>query len=394
MTKILAVSAVLLFLLTASSALSAAPTEIRIGATVSETGKFATEVGPFSRLFTAWAELINAKGGLRLKKYGASVPVKTIVYDDQSQEAATRRLYERLAVKDRVDFMFGPYSSPLTFSASVAAENRDIPFLAICANSPKIYSRGFQWLACVIDEAPRYTYRYWEMVKARGSDATVGFVVEDTLHPLGVYQGARVLAREAGLTEVSAHILAPDTQDFTPVLAALEKAKPDIIFVSANIPFSIAFMKQALEYGLSPKEWHVIHHSGVFRDTLGAMADSIVGQIYWTPRAGDDMSRFWVQILERANVDTAMYPWAPAYLAAFQVAQQAIENAGSLDKAEIMKSLKALRTRTPLGEAWFKENGSGAVNTYPAQIQGGNYVIVWPPEMADGKPVYPAPVPK
>ncbi len=161
--------------------------------------------------------------------------------------------------------------------------------------------------------------------------------------------------------------------------------------MSANIPFSIAFMKQALEYGLSPKEWHVIHHSGVFRDTLGSMSDHIIGQIYWSPQARDDLSRRWIDILERARIDTDLYPWAPAYLAAFYAAEQALAEAGSLDGGKIMESLKGLRLQTPLGEASFKENGSGAINTFPSQIQDGKYVIVWPPEMATGKAIYPAP---
>ncbi len=198
MYQILAVVAACWLFFAPAPSTAADPDAIRIGATVSETGKFATEVGPFARLFKAWADQVNDNGGLRLERYGKSLPIKAVVYDDQSEEASARRLYERLAVKDRVDLMFGPYSSPLTFSASVAAENRKIPFIAVCANSPRIYERGFKWLACVIDEAPRYTYRYWEMVKARGTDSTVGFVVEDTLHPLGVYRAPTRWPRRRG----------------------------------------------------------------------------------------------------------------------------------------------------------------------------------------------------
>ena len=42
--------------------------EIRIGATVSASGKFATEVGPFKKLLTEWTEKINRQGGLPLTK--------------------------------------------------------------------------------------------------------------------------------------------------------------------------------------------------------------------------------------------------------------------------------------------------------------------------------------
>ncbi len=127
-------------------------------ATVSRTGHFSTEIGPFERLMDAWADIVNARGGLMVK--GKQIPVKFTIYDDKSDQAAARKYYERLITVDKVDLLLGPYSSPLTFAASTAAENHQVPFIAICANSPKIYTRGFEWIVAVIDIGPRYTYRY------------------------------------------------------------------------------------------------------------------------------------------------------------------------------------------------------------------------------------------
>ena len=128
-----------------------APEAIVIGATVSQSGHFSSEVGPFKRLMEAWAEMVNEKGGIKLKQYGKSLPVKFVIYDDASNEATTKKYYERLATVDKANVLLGPYSSPLTFAASTAGENHKIPFIAVCANAPKIYSRGFKWLVGVID---------------------------------------------------------------------------------------------------------------------------------------------------------------------------------------------------------------------------------------------------
>ena len=112
------------------------PDAIRVGATVSVSGKFSTEIGPFQRLFQAWVDEVNRQGGIYLKKYGRKLPLKLITYDDRSDAATARRFYERLVTVDRVDLLFGPYSSPLTFAASTASEKHPVPFIAICANSP------------------------------------------------------------------------------------------------------------------------------------------------------------------------------------------------------------------------------------------------------------------
>jgi branched-chain amino acid transport system substrate-binding protein len=372
-------------------AAAGAPDKILIGATVSQTGHFSSEIGPFKRLMEAWADLVNAKGGIEMKKYGKKLPVKFIIYDDKSDQATVKKYYERLATVDKVNLMLGPYSSPLTFAASTAGENHKIPFIAICANSPKIYSRGFKWLVGVIDLGPRYTYRYWDMIKSEGKAKSVSFVVEDTLHPLGVFKGSKELAEKAGLKVLSSDIIPANARDFTPVITKLKEKNPDIVYVSSNIPFAINFMKQAKELKLNPKEYHCIHHSGVFREPLGKDAEYVVGQSYWTEgmKLGDP--KLIVDVLKKAKVSEPQYPWAPAYVAAFQIAQAALEKAGTLEKQPLMDALKGLKLDTVLGTAQFHKTGYGTINTYPSQIQQAKYVVIWPPKVATGKHVYPRP---
>ncbi len=370
-------------------ALSAGPEKIHIGATVSKSGHFSSEVGPFERLMNAWAETVNAEGGIMLKEYGRKVPVEFTVYDDKSDQATARKYYERLVTVDKVDLLLGPYSSPLTFAASTAAENRKVPFIAICANSPKIYTRGYQWIVAVIDIGPRYTYRYWEMIEEEGKAGSVSFVVEDTIHPLGVFEGSKKLAQEGGLEVLTEDILPADTRDFTPVLTKLKEADADIVYVSSNIPFAVNFMKQAREMKLNPREYHCIHHSGVFKDPLGDTAEHVVGQSYWVEGMELGDTELITGVLNKANISEPMYPWAPAYVAAFEIVQAALEEAGTLDKGTLMKTLKGLEVQTVLGKAYFHETGYGSINTYPSQIQGGEYKIIYPPDVATGEHIYP-----
>ena len=103
--------------------------EVRIGLTVSESGHFSTEIGPFRKLVEAWVQDINQRGGLKIGDDEHSI--KLFIYDDKSDEATARRMYERMAVVHKVHLMIGPYSSPLTFAATTTAENHGIPFLAI-----------------------------------------------------------------------------------------------------------------------------------------------------------------------------------------------------------------------------------------------------------------------
>jgi branched-chain amino acid transport system substrate-binding protein len=364
------------------------PKEIRIGATISMSGKFSTEVGPFKKLMEAYAAAVNHRGGIYVKTADARLPIRLIVYDDKSDGPTARKFYERLVSVDKADILLGPYSSPLTFAASVAAEENRVPFIAVCANSPKIYNRGFKWIVCVIDAAPRYTHRYWDMIKAEGRAKTVAFVVEDTLHPQGVYRGAKKLAQDAGLTEVALKVLPPDTHDFTAAIVKIQEKSPDIVFVSANVPFSIAFMRQARELGLNPKEFHVIHHGGVFKKGVGAGAEGVVGQSYWTRGMDYGNPDLFMEVMARSGINLDDFPWAPAYMMAFETVTRAIERAGSLNKEKIMATLKHLNIMTIGGVVSFSKNGVGAINTYPSQIIDGQYHIIWPPEVATARHRY------
>jgi len=337
----------------------------------------------------AYAETINHRGGIYLKTADARLPVKFIVYDDKSDGPTARKFYERLISVDKASILLGPYSSPVTFAASVAAEENQVPFIAICANSHKIYNRGFKWIVCVIDSAPRYTHRYWDMIKAEGWAKTVGFVVEDTLHPQGVYRGAKKLAEAAGLKEVALKVLPADTHDFTAAIVKIQDVSPDIVFVSANVPFSIAFMRQARELSLNPKEFHVIHHGGVFKKGLGSGAEGVVGQSYWTQGMDYGNPELFNEVLKRSEISLDDFPWAPAYMMAFEVATQAIERAGSLEREKLMATLKRLRVMTIGGVVSFSENGVGTINTYPSQIIDSQYNIVWPTDVATARHRYP-----
>jgi branched-chain amino acid transport system substrate-binding protein len=370
-----------------SAALAAQP--VRVGATVSESGPFATEVGPFRRLMEAWAKQVNAGGGLRVGQERR--PLEVVIYDDRSDEATALRMYERLASVDRVHLLLGPYSSPLTFAASSAAETHRIPFVAICANSPKIYNRGFQWIVCVIDAAPRYTHRYWELVKAAGKARSVAFVVEDTLHPRGVADGARQLAEQAGLNVIGQYIAPRDQRDFAAVLAPLAAQDPDIVFVAANIPFAVQVIAQAREMGLRPREYHVIHHGGIFRRSLGEAAEYVTGQSYWTPGMTGGAAERFTDLLAQAGIALEDYPWSPAYMMAFEALEAALHSVGTTDAAPLMQSLKALEVQTIGGLLRFQPDGVGSINTYPSQIQQGTYRIVWPAAVATGTYRYPHP---
>jgi len=374
-----------LIMLTSVTSKAEQPT-FRIGMTVSMTGPFSQEVGPFKNLIKAWENNVNQKGGINIG--GTSHRLEIIVYDDCSDQNTTRTSYERLIRANKVNLLMGPYSSPLTFVASIPAEENNIPFIAICGNSPKIYERDFKWLLGILDLAPNYTKHYWDLLKHENFIKTVAFVVEDSMHPKSVYNGSKELATSYGFNIVQEDIVATDTQDFSSLILKLKNKKPDLIFVSANVHFASAFMRQAKERGLEAKEFHCIHHSGVFRKAVGDFAENVTGQMYWVKGMKTPGSEEFVTLLEQANIDPYDYPWASAYFAAFQTVEQALKQSQGISNSQILSSLKAKDYDTLCGKNSFEAKGHGRINPMPAQIQQGTYQIMWPESMATSQHKY------
>lgn len=359
---------------------------LKIGMSISMSGPFSQEVGPFKELARAWETHKNKGGGISIG--GIPHRVEFVVYDDRSDQTTVRTAYERLIRSDAVDLLLGPYSSPLTFAASIPAEEMGKPFLAICGNSPKIYERNFKWLLGILDMAPNYTIQYWEMIKKEGKIKTVAFVVEDSMHPKGVYAGSKELAEKAGFKIVYEEIIPTHTQDFSSTMLKIKLKNPDLIFVSANIHFAIAFMKQAQEKKLDPIEFHCIHHGGIFRKALGDFSKNVVGQMYWVKGMKTRGSQEFLQLLENANIDPYDYPWSVVYFAAFQTLEQGLLAAKDRSPEGILKALKDNSYETICGQNSFSQRGVGKINPFPTQIQDGTYEVVWPQSLATGPHIY------
>ena len=81
---------------------------IKIGMTISTTGKYTFASSQGFKGVTIWAEQINAGGGLKLD--GKQVPVELIYYDDRSDKETVVKLYEKLINEDKVNVRRTPKS--------------------------------------------------------------------------------------------------------------------------------------------------------------------------------------------------------------------------------------------------------------------------------------------
>ncbi len=261
-------------------------------------------------------------------------------------------------------------------------------------DEPKIYERGYRYIVGVARTGENFMRRYMDMIGKEGRIKTLALVVQDIAHPRGVAGGVRMKAKEYDIKIVYDELFPPPTTDFTPAITKIKALNPDLVVVSAFPPFAVSFMKQAKELGLNPKEFNVAHGAGkAFLRAFGLKdAQYLIGQSFCTPK--DPKGSNWdvfEEILKRTGITCLDFSWAPLRMYAFDAIKGALEKAGTLEKDKMMEALRTLRYESLHGTNFFGPTGIGNMYAFPMQIQGDGPKLIYPPELATVRRLFPTP---
>lgn len=386
---IVVASSLIVLALTASLTAQTPPKEILIGGSISLTGRFSTMVAPFQKFDNACAALVNERGGILVKEYGKKLPIRHVLFDDKSDQATSMKFYEKLITDDKVHILIGPFGSFLSFAASTVAERYKIPMVMDSANDRRLFERGYKWSVGQIDYSDYEAYRYLEMISKEGKIKTIALFSEDTIHSTGVLKASVARAKELGFTVVLEETLPETTRDFSSLITKLKSLNPDVVFCEAFPSFEIPFMKQAHELGLRPREFYCGHMTKPLADALGPRANNIVSISFWVPGFKYPGKEDYLEALKRTGINWMEYQETAARFNTNQAIQNAIETAGSLHPEKLMDALRKQQYVGIFGPIWHKPDGSGSASALPIQVQDGKFVPIYPPEVADGKHIYP-----
>jgi branched-chain amino acid transport system substrate-binding protein len=129
--------------------LSFAQQPIRLGASLSLTGKYAVQGGYAREGYLLCQRHVNQQGG----DLGRSV--EFVISDDGSDEKTAVRLYEKLIAEDKVDAVIGPYSSNITDAVADVTEQHRKLMIAPMAATTSIWEKGRRYLIMMIAPAER-----------------------------------------------------------------------------------------------------------------------------------------------------------------------------------------------------------------------------------------------
>jgi branched-chain amino acid transport system substrate-binding protein len=317
--------------------------------------------------------------------------------DHQGNPQVGQQQTLRLITEDHVVAMLGSYHSSVSLVATAVAERQGIPFLVADSVAANITGRGFKWTFRTTPFAPDFAKAYSEFLtdlkKSGKKIDNIAVVNENTDY--GTSVSASILdAAKAANINVGAHIAySANSSDVSAQVLQLKTMQPDaVIFVSytADIILYFKTMKN-LDY-LPPI---IIGDDAGFSDpsfipNVGDLAQGTLN------RSAFDIGKpgtnsYIVDQMFKAKYGRDLDDTSARWMQGFFVLADAINRAGSTDPDKIQAALKATDLKADqlmIGYNGVKFDDTGQntlASTFLIQLQGKQYVSVWPADRATGK---------
>ncbi|MDU8944671.1 amino acid ABC transporter substrate-binding protein [Ovoidimarina sediminis] len=370
-----------LFALTTAAAIAlgaplAAQETLKIGAVGPKTGPLAGGAAvTFWPNVQLWANDVNAGGGIDVG--GTKYMVEIIEYDDQTNPGETIKAVQRLATQDEADFILAPYGTGLNIASAPIFERYGYPMVTHTAISDQIedlsgkFPNMYFLLGGATGLAGGVVDVLNQMRDAGEIGNTVAMVNVADAFGIELAEVARPQFAEAGFEIVYDTSYPLGTQDLSPVINGAKDSNPDAFVAWSYPPDTFALTEQAQIAGLAPKAFYTAVATAfpAYAGRFGAAAEGVLGAggVF---ADGEAFKEYAARHEEVTGAKPDFWASAPAY-ASFQILQQAIEGAGTLDKAAVAEYIGANSFETVIGTVDWDENNSNAEYWTVGQWQGG-----------------------
>ncbi len=366
---------------------------IVFGTTVSETGPFSTLADRWRKLTEVFAEEVNKAGGVMVKSCNKKLPIQFVIYDDQSVPATALQLYEKMATVDKVDFFVGPDWSSIGGPVPPIADRYQIPMVMANVATPALYDRGLKYIwGTPFPVVPNWSTRYFEMIsKVSPKPQSIYFVTHDNPVMKGITATWSKKAEEQGLKVLGNETFSPELKDFTALIAKVRAAKADIVYISSYDNASVPLVQQMRQLKVRAMDVHHTMLTGALHRQVGKDIEGMTGELSWYPGIKGAYSELVETVMKRSDVTMFDYIWTLGRLTSYLTMIQGIEKAGVVDREKVREALFKSTVKSPAGDVSFDERGFPNTGAFTVQMQGGKVQVVWPPEVATGKLVWPSP---
>src|SRR6202051_2603313 len=321
--------------------------------------------------------------------------------DHQGNPQVGQQQTVRLITQDHVAAMLGSYHSSVSLVATAVAERQGVPYLVADSVAANITGRGFKWTFRTTPFAPDFAKAYAdflnELKKSGRKIDSIAIVKENTDDGTSVSASVIDAAKTANIKVAAQIAYNANSSDVSAQVLQLKSLQPDVVIFISYTQDIILYFKtmKNLDYlppmilgddaGFSDPRFH----PNVGHPPQGALNRSAfdIGK----PGANS----YIVNQMFKAKYGRDLDDTSARWMQGFFVLADAINRAGSIEPDKIQAALKATDLKPDqlmigYNGVKFDETGQNTLSaTYLIQLQGKEYVSVWPESRATAKLQWP-----
>ena len=317
-----------------------------------------------------------------------------IAADHQGNPAEGQSQTLRLITQEKVAAMLGVYQSNVAFTATATAERYGVPFIVGDSVAANITGRGFKWTfrttPIASDFAANYMQFLADMKQAGHKVDSVAIVNENTDYGTSVGGTVLAQAKAHGINVVAQIPYSANATDVTAQVLQLKSKNPDVVVFISYTADAILYMKTMKNLDYMPQM--VIADDAGFSDptfvpSVGNLAQGLMNRSTWAVGEPGSVT-YKINELFKAKTGRELDDTSARSMQAMLVLADAINRAGSTEPAKIQKALQETDLKPDqliMGFRGVKFDQTGQntlAATYLIQLQGKDYVPVWPAKSA------------
>tara|TARA_B100000674_G_scaffold403909_1_gene350185 strand:- start:5986 stop:7221 length:1236 start_codon:yes stop_codon:yes gene_type:complete len=339
---------------------------IKLGILEDETGNFAIAVVPKIHAYELAVKEINAAGGVLGKQ------LEIVRYDTQSDNRRFQEFARRLIKKDKVDVVFGAFSSASRESIRGIMEKNKMLYFYNNQYEGGVCSKTTFMTGAVPEQqfstlVPWMMEKYGKNVYTIAADYNFGQISAEWV---------RQIVKEAGGTMVGEEFIPLDVSQYSQTIQKIQKAKPDVLMTLLVGAKQASFYEQQASAGLnipmatSINVGQAYEHRRFAPPALENMYVTVnyIEEVHDVIKSGEfhDKSKDYVKRFR------ALYPNEPyinmesanAYNAIYMYSK-AVEKAGTTDTMKVVEAL----------ESGISHDGPSGVVTMDPKSHHGSHTI-------------------
>ncbi|HEU4427106.1 MAG TPA: amino acid ABC transporter substrate-binding protein, partial [Pilimelia sp.] len=258
---------------------------IKIGISLPLTGDFSEPGKGIREGYELWAEQVNAAGGMLGRQ------VELIFRDDASDPNRVVTDYESLITQDKVNLVFGPFSSRLVIPAAEVAESYDMLFVEPAGAAPDVFKQGFKYLFYAAPAVANDHYNYLaEYILALPPDQrpkTAAYASLDDPFAKGTAYGLRDKLAAGGIKTVADEVYPPENTDFGAIAARIASKKADMFVGGTQFEDSVGMVRalQELKVQFKIAAFSTGPTLPEFPEAVGKASEGILSPVGWAVNA-------------------------------------------------------------------------------------------------------------